>query len=201
MMTSRSAPGAAEPEAVVRPTTSRQLFLAFTGLALQAFGGVLGVAQRVLCDRKRWLTRLEFVEMLSLGQILPGPNVCNLSLMVGDRFLGWRGALASLSGLLACPLAIVLLVAAVYDRFASVPAVAGALRGMGAASAGLIVGTALKLVPTLRTNPLGVPSCTAIGVAAFVLVGPARLPLAWVVLGLGAAGCALAWRRTTGGRP
>ena len=197
----RPVPGTAQPEAVVRPASSRELLLAFTGLALQAFGGVLAVAQRVLCDGKRWLTRSEFVELLSLGQILPGPNVCNLSLMVGDRFLGWRGALASLTGLLALPLAIVLLVTELYGRFAFLPRVEGALRGMGAVSAGLIVGTALKLAGSLRTNPLGVRASSALVAAAFVMVALLRLPLVWVVLGLGTVGCALAWRTVTRGRP
>ena len=186
-----------EPRAIVGPASCRELLLTFTGLALQAFGGVLAVAQRVLCDRKRWLAQSEFVELLSLGQILPGPNVCNLSLMVGDRFFGWRGAVLSLTGLLALPLAIVLLVTELYGRFAFLPSVAGALRGMGAVSAGLIVGTALKLAGTLRTNPLGVPTCAALVAAAFVLVGLLGFPLAWVVLGLGTLACALAWR--TGG--
>jgi len=33
------------------------------------------------------------VEILAVAQVLPGPNVCNVALMIGDRFFGWRGAL------------------------------------------------------------------------------------------------------------
>ena len=49
-------------------------------------------AHRVLVERRRWLTEQEFVDLLALGQLLPGPNVLNLTVMVGYRFAGWTGA-------------------------------------------------------------------------------------------------------------
>src|ERR1700693_5786855 len=99
-----------EPGPLARPSSNKELFIAFTLLALQGFGGVLAVAQRVLCEQRRWLTKEEFVEILAVGQVLPGPNVCNVALMVGDRFFGWRGAFAALAGMMAVPLLIVLVV-------------------------------------------------------------------------------------------
>ncbi len=190
-----------QAELLARPESPRELFVAFTLLALQGFGGVLVVAQRVLCEDKRWLTRAEFVELLSIGQVLPGPNVCNVSLMLGDRFFGWRGALAALGGLLAVPFAIVLVLVAVYASWASNPAVAGALRGMGAVSAGLIAGTAVKLARSVRSSPLGIPVCVALGAAAFALVGVLRIPLGWALLAVGPAAFGLAWRRVGGDAP
>ncbi|HEY6098596.1 MAG TPA: chromate transporter, partial [Anaeromyxobacter sp.] len=97
------------PDPTARPATPRELFVAFTLLALQGFGGVVVVAERVLCEDKRWLTRGEFVELMSVGQVLPGPNVCNVALLLGDRLFGWRGAAAALGGLLTVPFAVVLL--------------------------------------------------------------------------------------------
>lgn len=181
-----------------RPGSPRELFVAFMLLGLQGFGGVVVVAQRVLCEDRRWLTRGEFVELLSVGQVLPGPNVCNVALMLGDRFFGWRGAVAALGGLLAVPFVLVLSLAAVYARWASLPAVAGALRGMGIVAAGLIFGTALKLAAALRGSPLGVPACVGLGSAAFALVALLRVPLAWALLGVGSLAFALAWRRLGG---
>jgi chromate transporter len=174
------------------------VFLAFTLLGLQGFGGVVVVAQRVLCEDRRWLTRGEFVELLAVGQVVPGPNVCNVAIMLGDRFFGWRGAAAALGGLLLVPFAVALALAALYTHWASLPQVAGALRGMGFVSAGLILGTALKLAAALRGSPMGVPLSVAIGAAAFGLVGLLRVPLAWVLLGLGSMACAIAWRRVGG---
>lgn len=178
-----------------QPSSTGDLFVTFTVLALQGFGGVLAVAQRVLCDRKRWLTNEQFVEILAVGQVLPGPNVCNVALMIGDRFFGWRGAFAALAGMMAVPLVIVLVVTAVYAQYALNPAVAGALKGMGAVSAGLIVGTALKLLGALRANPMRVPVCMLLAASAFAAVALLRWPLVWVLLGLGACSCAFAWQR------
>ena len=177
------------------PASPGELFRAFNALALQGFGGVLPVAQRVLVEQRQWLTREQFVEVLSLGQVLPGPNIVNMALMIGDRFFGLRGAAAALLGLLCAPLLIVLVLAALYGQLASVPAVAGALRGMGAVSAGLIIATALKVMPTLKASPLGRPTAAAMVLLSAVAIGGWRVPLVWVVLGLGAVSMALAaWR-------
>ena len=180
---------------LAQPSSTRELFVAFTFLALQGFGGVLAVAQRVLCEQKRWLTREQFVDILSLAQILPGPNVCNVALMIGDRFFGWRGAFAALAGMMAVPLVIVLMLTALYAQYALNPAVSGALRGMGAVSAGLIVGTGFKLVGALRSNPMRAPVCGGFLATAFAAVALLRWPLVWVLLALGAMACAMAWMR------
>jgi chromate transporter len=176
------------------PTSSRDLFVTFCSLALQGFGGVLAVAQRVLCEDKGWLTREQFVELLAISQVLPGPNVCNLAVLVGDRHFGWRGAAAALAGMITVPLAIVLALAALYVHYDDVPAVAGALKGMGAVSAGLIIGTALKLASTLRASAIGRPACLLIATTTFALVAFLRLPLLWVLGSVGAIATAWSWR-------
>jgi len=188
-----------ETPSLARPSSERELFVVFTLLALQGFGGVLAVAQRVLCEQKRWLTREQFVEVLAFGQVLPGPNVCNVALMVGDRFFGWRGAFAALAGMMTVPLVIVLAITVAYSQYASNAIVAGALKGMGAVAAGLIVGTALKLTSALRVSPMGIPACAVLLVSAFVAVAILRWPLVWVLLGLGTVACLLAWRRLRAG--
>jgi chromate transporter len=182
------------PTAPAQPASLRELFVTFTLLALQGFGGVLAVAQRVVCEEKRWMTREQFVELLAVCQVLPGPNVCNLAILTGDRFFGWRGAAAALGGMMAVPTVLVLALAALYVHYADVPAVAGALRGMAAVSAGLIAGTAWKLAGALRSNPMGPRVCAVLGAASFALVAWLRLPLIWVLASLGVIGIALAWR-------
>ena len=188
-------------EPAARPSSPLDLFVTFTLLALQGFGGVLAVTQRELCERKRWVTHAEFVEMLSFGQILPGPNVINLALMIGDRFFGIRGAFAALAGMTSVPLVIVLAAVTLYVEFAALPAVAGALRGMGAVAGGLIIGVALRLAGSLRGTPLGGGIAVALAAAAFVAVAWVRLPLVWVLLGLGVVGTAIAWKRLRASTP
>lgn len=179
-------------EATSAPRSLTDLFVTFTLLALQGFGGVLAVAHRTLVERRQWMSRQEFVELLSVSQLLPGANIVNLALMIGDRYFGWRGAVVALAGMMTVPLVIVLSLVAVYNEFAHLPAVAGALRGMGAVAAGLTIAMGLKLAGALRGNPMGLPLCVAIGVATFVLVAVVRAPLVWVVPGLGLVGWGLA---------
>jgi chromate transporter len=183
------------------PDSPTELFVAFTILALQGFGGVIAVAQRVLVEDKRWLTREQFIEILSLAQVLPGPNVCNVSLIIGDRFLGWRGAFAALGGMMVLPMAIVLIVAALYAQYATEPVVAGAFRGMSAVAAGLILGTALKLATALGSNPMGARVCWLSGVAVFTSVALLRLPLVLVLLVVGSLTSAFAWSRLRANDP
>lgn len=178
-----------------QPRSLTDLFVSFTLLALQGFGGVLAVVQHELVDRKRWMTKEEFVENWAVAQIMPGPNVVNIALMVGERYFGLRGALVSMAGMLAIPLVLVLLLALAYAQYTSHPDVVGALRGMGAVAAGLIIATGFKLFAALKSNPLGIPVCIALGFACFVCIAVMRWPLAYVLLGLGSVGCLLAYRK------
>ncbi len=172
------------------PASLWELFMAFTRLAMRGFGGVLPWAQRALVEERQWLTREEFVEMLALGQLLPGPNVCNLALMVGDRFFGWRGAVVALTGMLLCPAIGVLSLIALYSQVSTLPVVRQAMGGMAAVAAGLILATGAKLALSQkkRWRWLG------FGVAAFVMVGMLRVPLLWTLLALMPVAILLAWR-------
>ena len=177
------------------PASPAELFRTFNRLSLQGFGGVLAVAQRELVERERWMTREEFVEILSVAQVLPGPNVVNLSLMIGDRHFGLRGAFAALAGMLLVPLVIVLALTALYAEYASHPMVSGALRGMGAVAAGLVISTGIKLGTTLRKGPVGLPASVGFAVLTFAAIALLRWPLAWVLLALGPLAVAFSWRR------
>ncbi len=175
------------------PRSKTDLFVSFTLLALQGFGGVLAVVQRELVEKKRWMTREQFVEDWAVAQVMPGPNVVNLSLMIGGRYFGLPGALAGVAGMLAAPLVVVLLLAVAFGGVSQEPWAQGALRGMGAVSAGLIAAVGLKLITALRHNPMGKPVCIALAVATFAGVGVLRWPLFVVLLGTGLMACAWAY--------
>jgi chromate transporter len=178
-----------------RPTSKTDLFMSFSLLALQGFGGVLAVVQRELVEKKRWLTREEFLEDWAVAQILPGPNVVNLSLMIGDRYFGFAGALAALAGMLTFPLVIVLTLAALLGGVSDSAIVQGALRGMGAVAAGLIAATGFKLIVALKSNPMGMPVCWGLVVLSFVAIAWLRLPLVSVLLGVGGLASLWAYRQ------
>jgi chromate transporter len=183
------------PQDHPQPRSLADLFFSFTFLALQGFGGVLAVVQLELVERKRWLTREEFIEDWAVAQIMPGPNVVNLSMMIGSRYFGLPGALAALAGMLTFPLIVVLLMALAYSRFADHPGVAGALRGMGAVAAGLIIASGMKLVPALARHPLGRPACLLLAALCFGAVALLQLPLLYVLAVLGLLACVLTWKK------
>ena len=178
-----------------QPKSLSDLFVSFTLLALQGFGGVLAVVQRELVEKKRWMTQEEFVEEWAVAQIMPGPNVVNLSLMIGARYFGFKGAMAALAGMLTVPLVIVLLLALLYAQFAAHPGLQGALRGMGAVAAGLIAATGLKLFGALHKNVLGLALCVTLGILCFVAIALLRWPLVYVLLGLGGLACWVAFKK------
>ena len=175
------------------PRTRTELFIAFTWMALQGFGGVLAVVQRELVERKQWLTLEEFVEDWSVSQILPGPNVVNLGLIMGNRYFGLSGGLVAMAGLLLLPLVIVLVLAVLYGHFEHLPAIQSALKGMGAVVAGLIIATGMKLIPALRKNPIGRTLGLAWVAIGFIVVALLRVPLAVSLLTLGGTACVGAW--------
>jgi chromate transporter len=177
-----------------RPNSKMELFIGFTLLALQGVGGVLAVAQQELVERRQWMSRAQFLEEWSVAQILPGPNIVNLALMLGRQYFGIYGALAAVAGLLVAPLILVLLMAILFGGVADNPVAQGALKGMGAVSAGLIIATGLKLSTAFKQNPLGLNVAWLLVLATFVSVGLFRLPLLWVLSAIGLIGCWLAYR-------
>lgn len=192
-------PGAASsdapPPARPRPQSLSALFIAFTVLALQGFGGVAAVVQRELVERRQWLTREEFMEEWAVAQIMPGPNVVNLSLMIGARYFGMAGAFTAVAGMLTMPLVIILLMVVLHARYATHPGVAGALRGMAAVSAGMLGAAGLKLASALAASALPRSWCVLLCVAGFALVALLRVPLPYVLLGVGGLGFVLTYRR------
>lgn len=176
------------------PQSLWELFTVFTWMALQGFGGVLAVVQRILVDDKQWMSIEEFVEQWSVAQVLPGPNVLNLCIILGGEYFGWRGAVVATLGILTAPCALVLMVAAWFSSVSDHAAVQGALRGLAAVVAGLIMATALRMSPAIRISPLGRGFALALVVLTFVLVGLLHVRLIWVLLALGSVSCVWAAR-------
>ena len=158
-------------------------------VGISGFGGVLPWARRMVVEQRRWLSAGEFTDLLGLCQFLPGPNIINMSVALGARFHGWRGAMAAFSGVTLPPIGIVLGLAVLYDQFGDQPMVARALGGMAAAAAGLVLATALKIAAPLRADWRGM----AIAGLGLVAVGLLQWPLLPVLLVLVPASIALHW--------
>jgi chromate transporter len=187
------APDPALPPSLAH-VTRRTLFASFLKMGLLGFGGVLPWARRVIVDERRWLTDREFAELIGLCQVLPGPNVVNLSVIIGARTHGAVGSLIAVSGILLVPVALVLAIATVYASVAHEPLAPNAIAGASAAAAGLILGTGVRLVMHARPPLRGL----ILGGAAFVAVGVLQWPLLSVIAVLIVVAIAAEWHATRG---
>lgn len=179
-----------QPSAPLHVSTGA-LFGGFLKIGVSGFGGVLPFAHRTLVERNGWLTEQQFTEALSLAQFLPGPNIVNLSVIVGRRFQGPIGAAAATLGLMLMPLVIVLLLAMLFAEFAHVEAVRNACAGVSAAASGLVLSIALKMA-----RPMGrVPLQVGIGAITFIAIALLRIPLLWALGVLAPVSIGIAWWR------
>lgn len=161
-----------------------ELFLGFLSIGARSFGGVMPLAYRVMVEERRWISAADFTETMGLCQFLPGPNVGNVSVVLGKRWFGWRGSIVGFLGLVAVPFAWVLTFAAFYSDYASIPAVRSIVTGVGAAGAGLFIGTAVKLGRPLARKPgawvvaMGCFLAVAVGRVSLIAVLPAAAAVA-----------------------
>lgn len=147
--------------------------------------------RRVLVQEKGILTDREYLEAFALGQLIPGPNVFNVAVMIGHRFGGVRGSLLAVAGLAGVPLIVVLSLGVFYKHFGTLAIVQRALGGMAAVAAGLIIANGINLATAL---PKHIRPWLFLALA-FAGMGIFRFPFFWVMLALGPAAIALAWKR------
>jgi chromate transporter len=155
------------------PPSLADLFLGFFTIGMFGFGGVLPWARRLVVEQRRWLSAGEFTDMLGLCQFLPGGNIMNVTIALGARFHGVAGAAAAFLGLMTAPVAVVIALGAIYQRYAALPTVRHAFAALAAAAAALVLATALRIAAPLRTRPAEI----AIAAVTFCAIALLRLPL------------------------
>jgi chromate transporter len=157
----------------------------FAALGLTSFGGGLPAHLRRVAVRKRgWLTEEEFLEALALAQVMPGPNVVNLSICIGRRLRGRPGALTAVASVVGPGLVALFGIYALYASGAALEPVGAALRGAAAGVVGLLI---VNLVQVGRRALLSVVDAALAAVTAGAIL-VAHLPLPLVVVLVGAVG-------------
>jgi len=164
-----------------------ELYWGFLSIGARSFGGVLPWAHRVIVEERRWVEPVDFAAVLALCQFLPGPNVGNVSVVLGRRWFGARGAIVAFAGLMALPLVWVFALALLYADAAAHPAVRATMTGVGIAGGGLFVGTALKLAKGLAGKPWAIVLAAgcfvslALGRVSLFAVLPVAVVLGWLL--------------------
>jgi len=134
----------APPSKARRPKAVSPLviFLTFLQIGATSFGGgVVAYLRSALVNKNKWFDDVEFLEMTSISNTLPGLNATNMAILAGDRLAGWPGAAGALLGM--CIPAFLFMTAAgmVYAESHARPFATAALRGVAAAAVGLIAAT------------------------------------------------------------
>jgi chromate transporter len=174
------------------PPRLSALFSLFFQIGAMSFGGGLSAwLYREIVERRRWLSESDFLSGLALAQVMPGINMANLSVYVGQRLHGARGAIVALVALLSAPFFAIIALASVFGRINSVPWFHSLLAGIATAAVGLVLAVALK---SLRTGPRGVAPFAAVFAVALT-VGVLRWPMVPVVLCVAPLSVYLAWRK------
>jgi chromate transporter len=167
------------------------LFRAFLFIGLTGFGGVLPWARRMLVERQGWLSDREFVDLLPLAQLLPGPNVANIATLIGRQFRVPKGAASAVFGLYLAPTIITIGLGYAYPRWEHAPVTARLFAGLMPAATGLVIATVLKVVASLPRDATNV----ALLAATFVAIAIVRIPLLAVLVVVGPVGTMAALRR------
>ena len=165
------------------------LFVAFLQISLSGFGGAINWAHQALVEKRRWMSNEDFTETLSLCQFLPGPNIVNFAMCLGQRQHGIAGGLSALAGVIVVPLGIFIILGALYARFGQLSVIHGILSGISAAAAGFIIAVGIRLAKPHRGRLWSI----VFGGAAFAAMGLFRFPLVYVLLVLSPPSIAIAW--------
>ena len=136
------------------------------------------------------MSEVDFVDLLAISQLLPGPNIVNVAIGVGARFHGAVGAVVAFLGLMVAPVSVCIVLGTLYARFGDVAPLRRAFPGIAAVAAGMVIAMALRIAPLLRGRHVAI----AIAILAFLGAGIMRWPLGWVVLTLAPVSVALAAR-------
>ncbi len=166
------------------------IFLTFLRLGCTSFGGgTAGWLHRDIVLQRHWIDETAFLQMLTVGQALPGSNGTKLTVLIGQHLRGTAGAAVALFALLAGPFLIVLGIAGVYAGLTGNKTLHDMLDGVAAAVVGLTFATGLRSIAHGAPGP----AASTIAAATVLSVGVLRWPMIPVVLCLGPLSIGLAW--------
>ncbi|CAN7514814.1 chromate transporter [Aminobacter aminovorans] len=169
------------------------LFLTCLKIGLLSFGGGLsGWLYQEFVLRNGWISDEDFASSLAISQMLPGANVVNLVICMGDELRGLAGSVACVLGFLVGPFFAVIALSAVFDALPDVSMLEAASNGVAYAALGLLLVICFKGVQRTMKFPPGLAVIAVVATA----VGLLKLPLIPVVVVAAPISVALAWRRS-----
>lgn len=177
-----------------------RIFLVMLRIGAVTFGGgyaMIPQMSRDFVDRYGWIEEKEIIDLFAVAQSAPGVIAINASILVGYRIAGIAGALCAALGAILPSVAVLSAVTVVYRAFIDNPYILGALRGIRAAVAGLLLAAVFRLRPNSVTGVFGwVLFAAALAVSLFF----PSVNAIWVILAGGLLGVAYGrpWQKRGG---
>jgi chromate transporter len=175
-------------------TTHAEIASTFLKLGATSYGGpaIMGVMQAELQDKRRWVSREQFLEGLSLVNMLPGATATQLGIFLGYARGGWWGGLIGGLCFMLPAFFIMVALAIAYATFSVTPIMRGALYGLGPVVLGIFAVAVYRLGRSAAaTIPQAVIAVAAAAAAIWTPVG-----IAGILVLAGAAGLLLFYSRT-----
>jgi chromate transporter len=172
----------AREQNVEKTVRLRAIFSGFLIISLCSAGGGSGIiwARRIVVETRRWISDAEFGDIISLCQLMPGPNIVGISVCVGEKIRGMTGAAAALCGFLVIPWTVGLSFGLLYLECTHLTVLKNILGGIAPTAAGLLVATGLRLLtPHLKRR-----ASLMFAVISYCLIVFVRVPLPAVIFGL-----------------
>ena len=169
-----------------------ELFGTFFKIGAFTFGGgyaMVALLEHEFVEKKRWLTREEFLDMVAIAESTPGPVAVNSATYIGYKLAGVAGAAASTLAVCLPSFAVIYLISLFFDRFLQLTVVANAFKGIQACVIYLILSAGVKMLKNLQRTPFNT-AVVAVVLAAMVGCSVAAVSFSslYYILLCGAAG-------------
>lgn len=125
-----------------------KLFLSTFFLSAFTFGGgyvIVPLMRKKFVNEYKWIDEEEMLDLIAIAQSSPGAIAINSSIIIGYKISGVFGALITMFGTVLPPLIIISIISAFYLAFKVNPYINGALKGMQAGVAAVIVDVVIKM--------------------------------------------------------
>ena len=157
-----------------------QLFWTYLKIGTFTIGGgyvMLSMIEREIVDRKGWIDREEFMNMIALAQAAPGLIAVNSAIFIGWRIGGWRGVIATVLGAVLPSFLIILAIAMVFQNYKDLPAVEAVFKGIRPAVVALIAAPLIRMAYSAKITW----ATAIIPIAGALLIWLGGLSPVWII--------------------
>ena len=157
-----------------------QLFWTYLKIGTFTIGGgyvMLSMIEREIVDRKGWIDREEFMNMIALAQAAPGLIAVNSAIFIGWRIGGWRGVIATVLGAVLPSFLIILAIAMVFQSYKDLPAVEAVFKGIRPAVVALIAAPLCRMAVSAKITW----ATAIIPIAGALLIWLGGLSPVWII--------------------